>query len=117
MKLIKTIAAATTLTVSAMMATNALAERPDDKGRGNGPVIYVTSQALFYASIVLTDLPMKGPFQQLYIGPMGLTTDLGPGNVGYGGGRWWLDANGDGAQNEGDLFFMCPLLGPGRLEP
>jgi hypothetical protein len=116
-KLTKTIAAATILTVSAMMATNALADRPDDKGRGNGPVIYVTSQGLFYDSIVLTNLPMRGPFQQLIVGPMGLETEYGPGNVGYRGGRWWLDSNGDGAQNEGDAFFMCPLLGPGRLEP
>ncbi len=117
MKLMKTVAAATILTLSAMMATNALADRPDDKGRGNGPVIYVTSQALFYDSIVLTDLPMKGPFQKLYVGPMGLTTEFGPGNKGYVGGRWWLDANSNGEMDEGDAFFMCPLLGPGRLEP
>ncbi len=112
----KTIAAATILTVSAMMATNALAENPG-KGRGNGPVIYVTSQALFYDSIVLTDLPMNGPFQQLYVGPMGLTTEFGPGDTGYVGGRWWVDANGNGAMDDGDAFFMCPLLGPGRLDP
>ena len=116
MKLRKIIAAATICAVSAMMATSALAQN-SGKGRGTGPVIYVTSQALYYDSIVLPDLPMQGPFQQLYMGPMGLTTDLGPGNPGYVGGRWWLDANGDGMQNEGDLFFMCPLLGPGRLEP
>jgi hypothetical protein len=112
----KTIAAATILSVSAMMATNALADNPD-KGRGSGPVIYVTSQALFYDSIVLTDLPMKGPFQKLEMGPMGLTTEFGPGSVGYVGGRWWLDLNDNNEMDEGDAFFMCPLLGPGRLEP
>lgn len=116
MKLMKIIGAATILTVSAMMATNALADNPG-KGRGSGVVVYVSSQALFYDSIVLTDLPMQGPFQQLYMGPMGLTTEFGPGDVGYLGGRWWMDVDGDGTQNENDAFFMCPLLGPGRLEP
>ncbi len=118
MKLMKTIAAATILTVSAMTATNALAEN-SGKGRGNGPVIYVTSQALFYDSIVLTDLPRKGPFQKLYFDDTTgqLTTEFGPGSVGYVGGRWWLDANGNNQMDEGDAFFMCPLLGPGRLDP
>lgn len=46
MKLKKTIAAATILAVSAMMTTNALANKPNN-GRGSGPVIYVTSQDLF----------------------------------------------------------------------
>jgi hypothetical protein len=50
-------------------------------------------------------------------GPTGLTTLYGPGDVGYLGGRWWVDVNGDNAMDEGDHFFMCPLLGPGRLDP
>jgi len=104
------------LATSAMMATNAVAENPG-KGRGSGPVIYVTSQGLFYDSIVLTDLPMRGPFQQLSMGQFGLETEFGPGNVGYLGGRWWLDANGNGYMDEEDAFFMCPLLGPGRSAP
>lgn len=83
-------------------------------GRGDGPVVYVTSQGLAYDSIVLTDLPMEGDFQQLVPGgPTGLQTAFGPGDTGYLGGRWWLDANGNGEQDTGDLFFMCPLLGPG----
>lgn len=116
MKLMKTIAAATILTVSAMLATNALAGNPD-KGRGSGPIIYVTSQGQFYDSIVLTDLPMRGRFQQLSMGQFGLETEFGPGNVGYLGGRWWLDANGNGYMDDEDAFFMCPLLGPGRSDP
>lgn len=52
-------------------------------GRGTGPTVYVTSQGLFYDSIVLADLPSNGRFQQLQPG-------------------------------EGDAFFLCPLLGPGR---
>jgi hypothetical protein len=24
-----------------------------------------------------------------------------------------VDVNGDGIQNDGDAFFLCPLLGPG----
>lgn len=117
MKLMKTITAATILTVSAMMATNALAENPG-KGRGNGPVIYVTSQGLYYDSIVLANLPMQGPFQQLLVDGAGnLSTEFGPGNVGYVGGRWWLDMNMNGEMDENDAFFMCPLLGPGRTTP
>lgn len=117
MKLMKTIAAATILTVSTMMATNALADRPDDKGRGSGPVIYVTSQGLFYDTILLTELPMKGPFQLLETGQFGPQTMYGPGDVGYVGGRWWVDSNANGEMDAEDFFFLCPLLGPGRSTP
>ncbi len=41
-------------------------------------------------------------------------TEFGPGDNGYVGGRWWVDLNGDDIMNDGDLFFSCPLLGPGR---
>lgn len=116
MKFAKTIAAATILTVSAMMATNALAENPG-KGRGSGPVIYVTSQGLFYDTILLTELPMKGRFQQLTVGQFGPQTEFGPGDVGYVGGRWWVDGNANGYMDEEDTFFLCPLLGPGRSAP
>ena len=37
-------------------------------GRGNGPVIYVTGQSLFYDSIVNGPLPPKRPFQELQMG-------------------------------------------------
>lgn len=87
-----------------------------DKGRGNGPVVYVESQGQFYDSIVLTDLPAEGPFQQLFPGegPSGLATEFGPGDTGYLGGRWWIDTNVDGSMDEDDMYFLCPLLGPGR---
>ncbi len=89
-------------------------------GRGDGPIIYVTGQGLFYDSIVTADpLPARGKFQKLEMGgpsPNGLQTEFGPGDRGYRGGRWWLDINGDGEMNEGDKFFSCPLLGPGREE-
>ena len=87
-----------------------------DKGRGaeGAPVVYVTSQGLYYDSIVLTDLPQKGNFQQLVPGENGLETEFGPGQVGHLGGRWWIDVDGDQSMNDGDLFFLCPLLGPGR---
>jgi hypothetical protein len=98
------------------------ANPPDSHGRGDGPVIYVTSQGKYYDSIVLTDLPMHGRFQELVPGgdsgsTDGLETEFGPGDVGYVGGRWWLDVNGNGEMDEGDKFFMCPLLGPGRDTP
>ncbi len=86
-------------------------------GRGDGPVIYVTSQGLFYDSIVQADLPQKGRFQQLQMGgpsPSGLQTEFGPGDAGYLGGRWWVDVNGNGEMDGEDKYFSCPLLGPGR---
>lgn len=44
-----------------LVATAATAEA---KGRGDGPVIYLTSQDLYYDSIVTAErLPPKGPFQ------------------------------------------------------
>jgi hypothetical protein len=95
------------------------AKTADAKGRGDGPVIFVTSQNLYYDSIVTADpLPPKGPFQKLeMMGPTGLQTEYGPGDEGYVGGRWWVDANGSGERDEGDRYFSCPLLGPGRETP
>jgi hypothetical protein len=92
-------------------------------GRGDGPIVYVTGQNLYYDSIITVSpekgLPMEGPFQKLEMngpGPFGLQTQYGPGDPGYVGGRWWVDANGNNEMDEGDVFFLCPLLGPGRAE-
>ena len=89
--------------------------------RGNkpGPVIYVESQGLFYDAVIAADpLPNKGPFQHLYEcnveGRAGLCTEFGPGDFGFYGGRWYVDLNEDGMPTDGDHFFSCPLLGPGR---
>ncbi|MHC4414293.1 MAG: hypothetical protein ACYS0G_03315 [Planctomycetota bacterium] len=106
--------AASAAVVAAAITTSAAG------GRGDGPIVYVTGQGLFYDSIVLTDLPPRGPFQLLETDgppPDGLQTEFGPGDPGYVGGRWWVDANGNGEMDEGDAFFMCPLLPPGREEP
>jgi hypothetical protein len=74
----------------------------------------VTSQGLAYDSIVVATLPPKGRFQKLEMGgPTGLQTEFGPGNPGYLGGRWWMDVNGNNQMDNGDMFFMCPLLAPG----
>jgi len=82
------------------------------------PVIFVESQGLYYDSIVGPSLPMKGRFQELIVHEdESLSTMYGPGDHGFVGGRWWVDANEDGIQNEGDAFFSCPLLGPGRETP
>lgn len=89
---------------------------PASAGRGNGALgtIYVTSQGLYYDTFVSADvLPMHGRFQKLVNG----TTEFGPGDPGYLGGRWWVDVNGDNVMNEGDRFFLCMLLGPGRTTP
>ena len=80
-----------------------------------GPAIYVTGQDTTYSTIVLAShLPNEGDFQLLEMGgPTGLFTEFGPGDVGYLGGRWWIDVNGDSEMDDDDVYFMCPLLGPG----
>jgi hypothetical protein len=98
---------ATALVVVA--ATSAAGGRAGDTG-----VVYVTSQGLYYDTFVVVDpLPMQGKFQLLVNG----TTEFGPGDPGYLGGRWWEDLNGNGMQDADDHFFLCPLLGPGRETP
>jgi hypothetical protein len=84
-------------------------------GRGTGPVVYVTSQGLYYDSIVVVEtLPPHGRFQQLIPSENGLETEFGPGDHGHVGGRWWIDVNEDNVMDAGDAYFLCPLLGPGR---
>jgi hypothetical protein len=95
---------------------------PASAGRGNGPtgLVFVASQGLYFDTFVTADLPFHGRFQRLYpgIGPNGASiTMYGPGDPGYLGGRWWVDVNGNNEMDEGDDFFLCPLLGPGRENP
>ena len=115
MKALKILSAAIVMGAVIVTSSTAFAR---EKGRGSegAPVVFVTSQGLYYDSIVLGDLPQKGEFQQLVPTMHGLTTEYGPGEVGHHGGRWWLDLTGDGIMNDGDKFFLCPLLGPGRTE-
>jgi hypothetical protein len=80
-------------------------------------VVFVTSQALYYDSIITAELPMRGRFQKLEVVDGRLQTEFGPGDPGYIGGRWWMDLNGNNVMDEGDRFFSCPLLGPGRTSP
>jgi hypothetical protein len=89
------------------------------RGAVEGPIVYVESQGLFYDSIVTAmELPPHGPFQQLDpTCDQGLCTEYGPGDPGHLGGRWWIDADGNGDMDEGDVYFSCPLLGPGRETP
>jgi hypothetical protein len=76
--------------------------------------IYVSGQGLHYDTFVTKDpLPMEGKFQLLENG----VTEFGPGDPEYLGGRWWEDVNGDGIQDAGDHYFLCPLLPPGRTTP
>jgi len=111
------LALATLLAGCASEAPTALADAPSlAKGGRAGPigVVYVRSQGLYFDTFATAEtLPMEGPFQLLEDGE----TDFGPGDPGYRGGRWWVDANGDGIQNAGDTFFLCPLLPPGRPTP
>jgi hypothetical protein len=106
------------LALTALPASAGGGKSGDSNGRpGTDVQVYVTSQGLYYDSIVVTDLPQRGRFQELVPTMTGLQTEFGPGTPGYLGGRWWLDVNGDGMQNEGDMFFLCPLLGPGSPTP
>jgi len=105
------------LALGLVAATPALAA---SGGRPESPIIiYVTSQDLYYDSIAGPELPAHGRFQKLELtGPHGgPQTEFGPGDQGYVGGRWWVDANENGEMDDGDVFFSCPLLGPGRENP
>ena len=119
-KLVTTIALAGVIT----LMTSSVYAKDRTKGRGapGSPIVYVTSQGLYYDSIVLATLPYNGTenFQLLEMtgpSPSGLQTEFGPTDTGYFGGRWWVDANGDTFMDEDDVYFLCPLLGPGRSEP
>ncbi len=89
-------------------------------------VVYVTSLGLYFdAKITPAEFTNHGDFQQLFppgtnpdwLGGNTLSTEFGPGSPGHRGGRWWIDADGDGMISEGDPLFSCPLLGPGRETP
>ena len=119
MNTFKTIGTVALVSCALLISSTAMAGK-NKKGRNSvgSPVVYVISQGLYYDSIVVADLPaMKGRFQQLIPGEMGLMTEFGPGDVGHLGGRWWLDANESGDMDDEDLYFLCPLLGPGRENP
>ena len=107
------------LLVVALSITVAVPAFASPGGRPDSPiVIYVTSQGLYYDSIPGPNLPWKGPFQKLEgIPPDNLWTEFGPGDPGYVGGRWWVDTNNNDQQDATDTYFLCPLLGPGRVTP
>ena len=107
------LAAVPVVICGAMLVMSATDASGDPPPRGDA-VIFVTSQGLYYDSVVNGPLPPKGPFQLLEMGPDGLQTEFGPGDPGYIGGRWKLDSDGDG---EIDTYFSCPLLPPGRENP
>jgi hypothetical protein len=104
------------------LASNENGKSGDSNGRPGSPVqVTVLSSGLTYDSIAKASLPMKGRFQQLIPTAEGLTTQFGPGDHGYVGGRWWLDnaiplpGEGEvGVMDAWDSYFICPLLGPGR---
>ena len=96
------------------LASQSMAVSPSRFGDRTPGVVFVTSQGLYYDTFVVKDpLPMEGRFQLLTNG----RTEFGPGEPGYLGGRWWEDLNGNGVQDAGDHYFLCPLLPPGRPTP
>ena len=110
------VAGALILMVGTVMAKPPVTGRAFNKGH----YIYVESQDAFYETIVpITPdkgLPMHGPFQQIWPdgGPGNYPhTAVGPGDPGFVGGRWWVDVNMNYEMDEGDVYFLCPLLGPG----
>jgi len=115
MKTLSTATIVTMIGLATLVAASYSYAKERTTGRETGPVVFVTSQQLYYDSIVVADpLPPKGRFQQLIPDMNGLETEFGPGEVGHLGGRWWIDLNGNDEMDEGDKFFLCPLLGPGR---
>jgi hypothetical protein len=103
------------------MLVAALAVPALARGEGNPhpqPQVYVTGQDLVYDSIVTADpLPYNGTTNWQLLepgGPTGLHTEVGPGDTGYFGGRWYMDIDAVPGISEGDHFFLCPLLGPGQ---
>jgi hypothetical protein len=112
-----TLATATGLIVALALPALATTDNRDDNGPHGRTTVFVTSQGLYFDSIVLGDLPQEGLFQELEMTANGLQTEFGPGDPGYLGGRWWVDVNGNDIQDEGDAFFLCPLLGPGYAAP
>jgi hypothetical protein len=121
MKKLHTITTIGLAAVLVLMSSSIYAkERTKGRGAAGTPVIYVTGQDLFYDTILLGELPYNGTdnFQKLEMdGPTGVQTEFGPTDTAYYGGRWWVDANMNGYMDEGDVYFLCPLLGPGRTEP
>ena len=112
-KKITVLAAAAIVTTAAALALAMSDATSGSTARGD-VVVFVTSQGLYYDSVVNGPLPPNGPFQLLEMGPNGLQTESGPGDAGYVGGRWMMDSDGDG---EIDRYFSCPLLPPGRETP
>lgn len=90
-------------------------------GQGRGKkelgVVFVKSQGLYYDTFVAVDaLPHEGPFQSIYMDAEGIgQTEFGPGDRGYLGGRWSV-IDPDTHEPVG-VYFLCPLLGPGREAP
>ncbi|WP_156804517.1 hypothetical protein [Gallaecimonas xiamenensis] len=105
--------------VLAMVALSAQAAPGNGQGRrSGGNPIYVTSQGLYFDTFAAVEaLPDSGPFQKLEMGVSGAQTEFGPGDVGYLGGRWWVDLNNNQVMDLEDMYFLCPLLGRGRSEP
>jgi len=121
MKTLKSITAIALAGTILLMTSSVYAEG-NKKGRAHGtPTIYVTSQGLYYDTIILDGLKYNGNenFQLLEFGSStgaDAETEFGPTDTGYYGGRWWVDNNDNEYMDEEDTYFLCPLLGPGRTE-
>ena len=119
MKAKKLLGAMALISIGLMISSTAYASKRDNSDViASGPTIFITSQGLYFDSIVVGGpLPQQGNFQQLIPGMNGLETEFGPGQPGHLGGRWWIDQNNDGVMDADDTYFLCPLLGPGREAP
>jgi len=97
-------------TLSTAAAAFGAVSAPETMGPPDRAQVFVTSQGVFYDTIVLGELPPKGRFQLLEMDADGtLFTEFGPGDVGYLGGRWMADFDGDGVFT----YFLCPLIPSG----
>lgn len=121
MNTFKSIIAIALASTIAMTASSVYANN-HSKGIGvpGKAVVYVTSQDRYFGTLLLKELPYNGTqnYQRLeFDGPTGVQTEFGPTDTGYYGGRWWVDSNINGMMDDDDMYFLCPLLGPGSSTP
>jgi hypothetical protein len=108
--------------VTAVVVDNPGRGPPAHVNDGTVGMIWVVPQEMYYYTIVpyaggnlVYNGHNGGSFQQLFTTGLNAPyTNFGPGDVGYRGGRWWIDNGpddhtGNGIMDPDDTYFLCPL--------